>query len=106
MVEKCGREFEPHLTSNLVQLVFTCLSHTNCFVRETGYRVIAAIITIPGQCACVCMCMSVYMYVCSVYQCVLCDILLAFPGLSNDSVSTFWPDIAKNLARGLSDNWS
>ena len=32
-------------------------------------------------------------------QCVLCE-------SSNDIVSTFWPDMAKNLARGLSDNWS
>ena len=31
---------------------------------------------------------------------------MAFPGLSNDIVSTFWSDMAKNLARGLSDNWS
>ena len=50
VVEKCGSAFESHLTSDLMQLVFTCLSHTNRFVRETGYRVIAAIITIPGQC--------------------------------------------------------
>ena len=28
------------------------------------------------------------------------------PGLSADSVSTYWPDIAKNLGQGLSDNWS
>ena len=49
VVEKCGSAFESHLTSDLMQLVFTCLSHTNRFVRETGYRVIAAIITIPGQ---------------------------------------------------------
>ena len=108
MVEKCGREFEAHLTSDLVQLVFTCLSHTNHFVRETGYRVIAAIITIPGQCVCgVCVCVCVYVCVCvfCVSMC-FCDSLLSFSGLSNDSVCTFWPDMAKNLARGLSDNWS
>ena len=106
MVEKCGREFEPHLTSDLVQLVFTCLSHTNRFVRETGYRVIAAIIPIPGQCVCVWgvrVCVHVCVFCVSV---CFCDSLLSFSGLSNDSVSTFWPNIAKNLARGLSDNWS
>jgi hypothetical protein len=74
VVERCGSAFEPHLTSDLLQLVFTCLSHTNRFVRETGYRVIAAFISIPG--------------------------------LSTASVSAFWPDIARNLAKGLSDNWS
>lgn len=50
VVEKCGSGFEPHLTSELLELVFTSLSHTNRFVRETGYKVIAAIITIHGQC--------------------------------------------------------
>lgn len=48
VVEECGAAFEPHLTSDLIQLVFTSLSHTNRFVRETGYKVIAAIVTIPG----------------------------------------------------------
>ena len=88
VVEKCGKAFEPYLTSDLVQLVFTCLSHTNRFVRETGYRVIAAIITIPGQCVCVwgvcvcvcvfvcvcvCVCVCVYMYICvfSVSMCFM-----------------------------------
>ena len=49
VVENCGTAFEPHLTSDLIQLVFTSLGHTNRFVRETGYKVIAAIIMIPGQ---------------------------------------------------------
>ena len=37
--------FEPHLNSDLLQLVFTCVGHTNRFARETGYRVIAAFIS-------------------------------------------------------------
>ena len=49
VVEKCGGAFEPHLNSDLIQLVFTSLSHTNRFVRETGYKVIAAIVMIPGE---------------------------------------------------------
>ena len=57
VVERCGSAFEPHLTSDLLQLVFTCLSHTNRFVRETGYRVIAAFISIPGgYCTALCVC--------------------------------------------------
>ena len=61
VVEKCGKAFEPHLTSDLAQLVFTCLSHTNCFVRETGYRVIVSIITISLVSVCVgCVCMYVH----------------------------------------------
>ena len=55
VVESCGAAFEPHLTSDLLQLVFTALHHTNRFVRETGYNVIAAIVKIPGQLfTCVC----------------------------------------------------
>ena len=33
VVEKCGSAFEPHLTSDLLQLVFTCLSHANRLVE-------------------------------------------------------------------------
>ena len=58
VVENCGTAFEPHLTSDLIQLVFTSLSHTNRFVRETGYKVLAAIVMIPGQSrinVCVCV---------------------------------------------------
>ena len=32
--------------------------------------------------------------------------MTVIPGLSADSLSTYWPDIAKNLGQGLSDNWS
>ena len=49
VVNYCGSAFEPHLNSDLIQLVFTSLSHTNRFVRETGYKVIAAIVMIPGE---------------------------------------------------------
>ena len=49
VVEKCGGAFEPHLNSDLIQLVFTSISHTNRFVRETGYKVVAAIVMIPGE---------------------------------------------------------
>ena len=59
VVERCGIAFEPHLTSDLLQLVFTCVSHTNRFVRETGYRVIAAFISIPGGYILHCVCASV-----------------------------------------------
>ena len=34
VVEKCGKVFEPHLTSDLVQLVFTCLSHQPLHQRD------------------------------------------------------------------------
>ena len=60
VVENCGTAFEPHLTPDLIHLVFTSLSHTNRFVRETGYKVLAAIVMIPGQSLIdVCTCVAV-----------------------------------------------
>ena len=73
MVEKCGSAFESHLTSDLMQLVFTCLSHTNRFVRETGYRVIADIITIPGQYS------TYYLHTHTHTQCMLEDLYDTIP---------------------------
>jgi hypothetical protein len=47
-VEGCGQSFEPHLTPSLIDLLFTSFKHTNRFVRETGYKVLAAIVKCPG----------------------------------------------------------
>jgi hypothetical protein len=47
-VEGCGQSFEPHLTPSLIELLFTSFKHTNRFVRETGYKVLAAIVKCPG----------------------------------------------------------
>ncbi|XP_019856793.1 PREDICTED: uncharacterized protein LOC100631796 [Amphimedon queenslandica] len=46
-VEGCGSSFEPHITSELLDLLFTALEHINRFVRETGYKVLAAIVKCP-----------------------------------------------------------
>ena len=45
----CGSAFEPFITFDLLQLIFTALGHTNRFVRETGFRVLAAIVKCPGE---------------------------------------------------------
>ena len=49
MVEGCGSSFASHITPSLLELLFATLKHTNRFVRETGYKVLAAIITCPGE---------------------------------------------------------
>ena len=60
MVEKCGSAFEPHLTSELLQLVFTCLSHANrlvetgfiksfCLLEETGFYQVIVSSTVEGR---------------------------------------------------------
>jgi len=45
----CGSSFEPFITSDLLQLIFSSLKHTNKFIRETGFKVLAAIVKCPGN---------------------------------------------------------
>lgn len=44
----CGSKFEPFITTNLLQLIFTALGHANRFVRETGFKVLFSIVQCPG----------------------------------------------------------
>ena len=48
-VEGCSDSFSPHITGDLLQLLFTSFQHTNRFVRETAYNVTAAIVSCPGK---------------------------------------------------------
>jgi len=76
-VEGCGTRFHPHVTKDLVELLFKTLSHTNRFVRETSFYVLAAIICCFEQ----------------------------MKQDGNVSADLLMP-VAKSLALGLSDNWS
>jgi len=75
--EGCGAKFHPHITQDLLQLLFRTLSHKNRFVRETAFYVLAAI--------------------------VLCLEQMKEEGSVSGDLLTV---IAKSLALGLSDNWS
>lgn len=58
-VSGCGMTFAPYVTSDLLDLIFTCLGHTNRFVRETGYKTLAAIVKCPGtEVKVFCCCLS------------------------------------------------
>lgn len=46
-VEGCGANFEPFITTDLLQLIFRTLGHDNRFVRETGFKVIGSMIKSP-----------------------------------------------------------
>ena len=48
-VEGCGSSFETHITPELLDLLFTTFEHINRFVRETGYKVLSAIVKCPGK---------------------------------------------------------
>ena len=76
-VEGCGTRFHPYVTKELVELLFKTLSHTNRFVRETSFYVLAAIICCFEQ----------------------------MKQDGNISADLLMP-VAKSLALGLSDNWS
>ena len=45
MIEGCGTSFNPFITQDLLELLFSALTHTNRFVRETGFNVCASIVT-------------------------------------------------------------
>lgn len=59
----CGSSFEPFITADLLQLIFSALKHTNRFIRETGFKVLAAIVKCPGEVLIelYCICMRIYL---------------------------------------------
>lgn len=76
-VEGCGTRFHPYITKELVELLFRTLGHTNRFVRETSFYVLAAIICCFEQM--------------KEDGTISADLLMP---------------VTKSLALGLSDNWS
>ena len=42
----CGHLFNPYVDQELLDLIFEALLHTNRFVRETGFYVCAALVSI------------------------------------------------------------
>ncbi|KAJ9574061.1 hypothetical protein L9F63_008587, partial [Diploptera punctata] len=85
MIEGSGADFQPFVEDELLELIFTTLTHTNRFVRETGY------------------------YVCS--SLVGCG-NMEQDAEGRDSISvvnpiyTYGHEFSKHLATGLADNWS
>ncbi|XP_023717328.1 uncharacterized protein LOC111869790 isoform X2 [Cryptotermes secundus] len=85
MIDGCGANFQLFVDDELLELIFTTLTHTNRFVRETGF------------------------YVCSsLVSCGSTD----QDAEGRDSVSamnpiyTYGHEFSKHLAQGLADNWS
>lgn len=44
MIDGCGAFFQPFVDDDLLQLIFTTLTHTNRFVRETGFYVCSSLV--------------------------------------------------------------
>lgn len=50
MVDGCGENFKPYITNDFLELLFKTLSHTNRFVRETGYYVLGSLVSCGTSC--------------------------------------------------------
>lgn len=80
MIEGCKENFNDFVTDQLLTLIFKTLTHTNRFVRETGY------------------------YVCS--SLVACNAAEAGKLGERNQILMNGDDFAKHLSQGLADNWS
>ncbi|PIK47878.1 hypothetical protein BSL78_15253 [Apostichopus japonicus] len=83
VVEGCGPGFLSYIDQDLLDLVFGTLTHTNRFVRETGYYVCAAIVSCNGREG----------------ENVSTD-------LSENTILKYGQDFSQHFANGLADNWS
>ncbi|CAH1792996.1 unnamed protein product [Owenia fusiformis] len=84
VVEGCGPLFNPYIDQTLLDLIFAALTHTNRFVRETGYYVCA---TLVG---------------CGLSQ----DGEVAVPLDEGNTILSYGHQFAEHLGNGLADNWS
>ncbi|XP_067011656.1 uncharacterized protein [Anabrus simplex] len=85
MIEGCGTNFQPFVDDELLGLIFQTLTHTNRFVRETGFYVCSSLVSCGN---------------------------IDQDTEARDSVSVINPiyayghEFSKHLAKGLADNWS
>lgn len=85
MVSGCGTNFQPFVDQELLVLIFQTLTHTNRFVRETGFYVCSALVSCgntendtEGRDS-------------------VCEI---------NPIFAYGHEFSKHLALGLADNWS
>ena len=45
VINGCGHEFNDYVDQELLDLIFRALTHTNRFVRETGYYVCSSLVS-------------------------------------------------------------
>ncbi|XP_067941524.1 uncharacterized protein [Watersipora subatra] len=84
VIDGCGSRFNNQINQQLLDLIFTALTHTNRFVRETGYQVCGSLVSCNTQ---------------------VLDIEI-HPETNEDSIYIFGRQLAEHLASGLADNWS
>ncbi|XP_038077963.1 uncharacterized protein LOC119745577 [Patiria miniata] len=89
VINGCGPHFVPFITQDLLDLIFQTLTHTNRFVRETGYYVMSSLVS------------------CTSPQDNGDDAMESCSELTDESPVLHYGDqVAQHLAEGLADNWS
>ncbi|XP_045581052.1 uncharacterized protein [Procambarus clarkii] len=80
MIAGTGQNFIPYIDQDLLTLIFKALSHTNRFVRETGFSVCAALVS------------------CGAYE--------GAELLETNPLFLYGDQLSRHLGQGLADNWS
>lgn len=76
IIQGCGSAFNSSVNQQLLDLIFTALTHTNRFVRETGFYVCGTLVNIGHD------------------------------NMDANSILTYGDQFSKQIALGLADNWS
>ncbi|KAK3597150.1 hypothetical protein CHS0354_038078 [Potamilus streckersoni] len=84
VIEGCGHLFNSFVDQELLDLIFRALTHTNRFVRETGYYVCSVLVT------------------CGVIQDGSGQMLLQ----EENAIFRYGHQFSEHLGKGLADNWS
>nr|XP_054758807.1 uncharacterized protein LOC129264874 [Lytechinus pictus] len=85
VIEGCGSNFLPFIDQELLDLIFQSLTHTNRFVRETGYYVCATLVS------------------CGTSQ---DEEMELSEGNAINTILVHGDQLAYHFAKGLADNWS
>ncbi|KAK7788464.1 hypothetical protein R5R35_012208 [Gryllus longicercus] len=85
MIDGCGTNFQPFVDEELLELVFQTLTHTNRFVRETGFFVCSSLVSCGNSDE---------------------DLESRDSVCAVNPIFTFGHEFSSHLTKGLADNWS
>ncbi|XP_071507896.1 uncharacterized protein [Diadema antillarum] len=88
VIEGCGSQFLPFIDQELLDLIFQTLTHTNRFVRETGFYVCSSLVS------------------CSTSLEDGVENMELSDGHVTNTILQHGDQLAHHLALGLADNWS
>ncbi|XP_031559428.1 uncharacterized protein LOC116295668 [Actinia tenebrosa] len=88
LIEGCGEAFNEHISQTLLDLIFQALSHTNRFVRETGYQVCGSLVSLGRP------------------QDESLAATKSSISIENNAIVQHGDQFSSYLQKGLADNWS